>query len=113
MMQCTSTKERHFQNIECYCLKNVQWQQRFLQQKGEKVCLELEQDLEVVQLLLSELLRFRSNLHKNVVKHKNVIKYASQVQFKLGCPREKPCCSEYGYCRTRQGYKQFTLLLVL
>lgn len=29
---------------------------------------------------------------------------ATQVQFKLGCPREKPCCSEYGYCRTRQDW---------
>ena len=28
---------------------------------------------------------------------------ATQVYYKYGCPEEKPCCSEYGYCRERKG----------
>jgi len=30
---------------------------------------------------------------------------SSQVEYKLGCPLEKPCCSEYGYCRTRKDWQ--------
>ena len=28
---------------------------------------------------------------------------ATRVEWSLGCPAHRPCCSEFGYCRTREG----------
>ena len=34
---------------------------------------------------------------------------SSRVEFSRGCPADRPCCSEFGYCRLRQGERLLLL----